>query len=125
MPKYANLVLFVRKNDTKMIWMIWNENKHFFAQFIDENTLLFPMYGNKSPKEAVVHFYTDLHCRYLVICHPMKAQYISTPGRAKKIIAVVWMAAIGLSALPAYFVTGVCTYFLYNCFMVQSDLRFT
>ena len=41
----------------------------------------------------------------------MKAQYISTPGRARKIIAVVWMAAIGLSALPAYFVTGVSNTF--------------
>ena len=37
----------------------------------------------------------------------MKAQYISTPGRAKKIIAVVWVAAIGLSIAPSYFVTGV------------------
>ena len=37
----------------------------------------------------------------------MKAQYISTPSRAKKIIAAVWMAAIGLSVAPTYFVTGV------------------
>ena len=42
-----------------------------------------------------------------MICHPMKAQYISTPGRAKKIITVVWLCAIGLSVLPAYFVSGV------------------
>ena len=37
----------------------------------------------------------------------MKAQYISTPSRARKITAAVWTAAIGLSAIPAYFVTGV------------------
>ena len=37
----------------------------------------------------------------------MKAQYISTPSRAKKIIAAVWVAAIGLSVAPTYFVTGV------------------
>ena len=48
-----------------------------------------------------------LHCRYLVICYPMKAQYISTPSRAKKIISVVWVAAIGLSVAPTYFVSGV------------------
>ena len=37
----------------------------------------------------------------------MKAQYISTPSRAKKIIAAVWVAAIGLSVAPTYFVSGV------------------
>ena len=37
----------------------------------------------------------------------MKAQYISTPSRARKIIAAVWVAAIGLSVAPTYFVTGV------------------
>ena len=46
-------------------------------------------------------------CRYLVICYPMKAQYISTSARAKKIITVVWLSAIGLSVPPANFVSGV------------------
>ena len=57
--------------------------------------------------ENSVYIDKSLHCRYLVICYPMKAQYISTPGRAKKIIAAVWVAAIGLSVAPTYFVTGV------------------
>ena len=57
--------------------------------------------------------------RYLVICYPMKAQYISTPGRAKKIIAVVWVAAVGLSAVPSSFVSGVTLCSL----MRQNDLR--
>ena len=37
----------------------------------------------------------------------MKAQYVSTPGRAKRIIAAVWVAAIGLSVVPTIYVTGV------------------
>ena len=37
----------------------------------------------------------------------MKAQYISTPGRAKKIIATVWMAAISLNCVIVPFVSGV------------------
>ena len=37
----------------------------------------------------------------------MKAQYISTPGRAKKIIAAVWVAAISLSSVIVPFVNGV------------------
>ena len=37
----------------------------------------------------------------------MKAQYISTPGRAKKIIATIWMAAISLSCVIVPFVVGV------------------
>ena len=45
--------------------------------------------------------------RYLVICHPMKAHSISTPGRAKKIIATIWMAAISLSCVIIFFVSGV------------------
>ena len=45
--------------------------------------------------------------RYLVICQPMKAQSISTPGRAKKIIATIWMAAISLSCVIVPFVSGV------------------
>ena len=45
--------------------------------------------------------------RYLVICHPMKAQSISTHGRAKKIIATIWMAAISLSSVISTFVKGV------------------
>ena len=32
---------------------------------------------------------------------------MSTPGRAKKIIAAVWMAAISLSCVIVPFVTGV------------------
>ena len=45
--------------------------------------------------------------RYLAICHPMKAKYISTPGRAKRIIAGIWMAAILLSSVFAAHVIGV------------------
>ena len=52
----------------------------------------------------VIYF---VHCRYLVICHPMKAQYISTPGRAKKIIVAVWLVAILLSSVIVPFVSGV------------------
>ena len=57
------------------------------------------------------YIYLFYSYRYLVICYPMKAQYISTSDRAKKIITVVWLSAIGLSAAPANFVSGV---FLYN-----------
>ncbi|XP_023349197.1 thyrotropin-releasing hormone receptor isoform X2 [Eurytemora carolleeae] len=32
--------------------------------------------------------------RYIAICHPMKAQYICTPSRAKRIIMYCWMFAI-------------------------------
>ena len=42
-----------------------------------------------------------------MICHPMKAQSISTPDRAKKIIATIWMAAISLSCVIVPFVSGV------------------
>ena len=45
--------------------------------------------------------------RYLVICHPMKAHSISTPGRTKKIIATIWMAAVSLSCVIVPFVSGV------------------
>ena len=37
----------------------------------------------------------------------MKAQSISTPDRAKKIIATIWMAAISLSCVIVPFVSGV------------------
>ena len=36
----------------------------------------------------------------------MKAQYISTPGRAKKIIVAVWLCAIGLSVFAGIFCNG-------------------
>ena len=39
----------------------------------------------------------------------MKAQYISTASRAKKIIATIWMSAISLSCVIVPFVTGVST----------------
>ena len=39
----------------------------------------------------------------------MKAQYISTPGRAKNIIATIWMTAISLSCVIVPFVSGVST----------------
>ena len=42
-----------------------------------------------------------------MICHPMKDQYISTPGSAKKIIATIWMAAISLNCVIVPFVSGV------------------
>ncbi len=41
--------------------------------------------------------------RYLVICHAMKAQVISTPGRAKRIVVAVWILAFLTSAPFAYF----------------------
>ena len=37
----------------------------------------------------------------------MKAQYISTPGRAKKIIAAVWIVAVSLGSVAGSFVNGV------------------
>ena len=37
----------------------------------------------------------------------MKAKYISTPARAKKIIATIWKAAISLSSVSVPFVIGV------------------
>ena len=37
----------------------------------------------------------------------MKAQSISTPGRAKKIIVNIWITAISLSCVIVPFVTGV------------------
>ena len=40
--------------------------------------------------------------RYLVIVHPMKAKYISTPGRAKKIITAIWIISLGGASVPAY-----------------------
>ena len=54
----------------------------------------------------------------------MKAQYISTPGRAKKIIVAVWLCAIGLSVLPAYFVSGVMEFSL-NETEIQPNQRIT
>ena len=51
-----------------------------------------------------MHLYSCLHCRYLVICYPMKAQYISTVSRARRIILLVWVSAITLAVVPAYFV---------------------
>ena len=42
-----------------------------------------------------------------MICQPMKAQSISTPGRAKKIIIIIWLTVISLSSVIVPFVTGV------------------
>ena len=41
--------------------------------------------------------------RYIAICHPMKAIYMSSTSRAKKIILIIWILAAGL-AMPAAFV---------------------
>ena len=60
-----------------------------------------------SPYETPAHFNGYLNSRYLVICHPMKAKYISTPGRAKKIIATIWVVAISLNSVAASFINGV------------------
>ena len=49
----------------------------------------------------------NIHRRYLVICHPMKAQSVSTPGRAKRTIGAVWVTAILLSSVIVLFVSGV------------------
>ena len=53
--------------------------------------------------------YLALFClfRYFAICHPMKVKYISTPGRAKRIIAGIWVAAILFSSVFAVNVLGV------------------
>ena len=37
----------------------------------------------------------------------MKAQSISTPGRAKKIIVIIWLTAISASSVIVPFVNGV------------------
>ena len=36
--------------------------------------------------------------RYIAICHPMKAQYICTLSRAKKIILCCWVFAVCYSS---------------------------
>ena len=69
--------------------------------------LILQIYCHLLSTEGWIYLYGYLHCRYLVICHPMKAQYISTSGRAKKIIATIWMAAISLSCVIVPFVIGV------------------
>ena len=51
----------------------------------------------------------------------MKAQYISTPGRAKKIVAAVWFAAVALSILPAYFVSGVPSINIFSIIIIIGD----
>ncbi len=40
--------------------------------------------------------------RYIVICHPMKAQVVSTVGRAKKNVVLVWLAAFACGSIIAY-----------------------
>ena len=72
-----------------------------------QQLLILYVSGDMSPNEGWVHLYGFLYCRYLVICHPVKAKYISTPGRAKKIIATIWMAAISMSSVVVPFVTRV------------------
>ena len=47
-------------------------------------------------------FHAPPFSRYLVIVHPMKAKYVSTPERARRIIAVIWLLAAGLASVPAY-----------------------
>ena len=37
--------------------------------------------------------------RYVAICHPMRAQRLSSPSRAIKIIALIWLSAC-ITALP-------------------------
>ena len=37
----------------------------------------------------------------------MQAHSVSTPGRTKKIIAAIWVAAISLSSVPASYFNGV------------------
>lgn len=37
--------------------------------------------------------------RYIAICHPIRAQKLCTIQRAKKIIAVIWLIAIGYDAI--------------------------
>ena len=44
---------------------------------------------------------------YFVICHPMKAQYVSTPRRARVIVAVLWPLAFAVASPIAFYV--VCT----------------
>ena len=52
----------------------------------------------------------------------MKAQYISTPSRARRITAAVWVAAVGLSFVPAYFVNGVNIPLKLECSQVEKSL---
>ena len=47
----------------------------------------------------------------------MKAKHISTPGRAKKIIAAIWIAAISMSCVVVPFVSGVSMERVKNIFL--------
>ena len=57
----------------------------------------------------IITSYHFLYCRYLVICHPMKAQSVSSPDRTKKIIAAIWVFAIALSSVAASHFNGIST----------------
>ncbi len=61
--------------------------------------------------------------RYLVICYPMKAKYISTAKRARVIVVVIWIAAMGLSAVPACLIDYVSSSFVFRppCFSKKSS----
>ena len=38
-------------------------------------------------------------CRYLVICHPLKAQSINTPSRARRTVVIVWTVSLVFGAV--------------------------
>ena len=44
----------------------------------------------------------QLFCRYLVICHPMKAHIISTKPRAKIAVIIIWSLAFLFAGYPTY-----------------------
>ena len=55
----------------------------------------------------------------------MKAQYMSTASRARKIIAVIWICAVGLSCVSAAHVQGVKAFSDQHTSLVASEDRNT
>ena len=47
----------------------------------------------------VIHNFILFSCRYYVIVHPLKAQYLCTISKAKKTILLTWLSAFIL-AIP-------------------------
>ena len=47
----------------------------------------------------VIHNFILFYCRYYVIVHPLKAQYLCTISKAKKTILLTWLSAFIL-AMP-------------------------
>lgn len=74
-----------------------NERKGFFhCQHSDSAALMADwrlLYWNKMSKkpEPVLTLCLLFTCRYIAICHPIKAQTVCTVSRAKRIITGVWI----------------------------------